>query len=79
MVHHGWLPHEAGTAGGQRRLYLDKISFPGDEPLPTRSDVQAVEEALLEDTAFLALLAGLGVGVVAVIGAVVVHRRRRTS
>lgn len=74
MVHHGWLPGQAGTPDGQRRLYLDKISFHSDS-LPTRSDTRAVEEALLEDAAVLGLLGVVVVGGVA--GGVVLVRRRR--
>lgn len=75
MVHHGWLPHQAGTPDGQRRLYLDRISLHSGDELPTRSDTRAVEEALLEDAAFLALLVGLAIGAVVVLGAVWRHRR----
>jgi GH43 family beta-xylosidase len=75
MVHHGWLPNQAGTPNGQRRLYLDRISMHSGEELPTRSDTLAVEEALLEDAAFLALLVGLGIGGVVVLGVLWRHRR----
>jgi hypothetical protein len=75
MVHHGWLPNEAGTPNGQRRLYLDRISMHSGDELPTRSDTLAVEEALLEDAAFLALLVGLGIGGVVVLGVLWRHRR----
>jgi GH43 family beta-xylosidase len=75
MVHHGWLPDQAGTADGQRRLYLDRISLHSGDELPTRSDTEAVEEALFEDAAFLALLVGLAIGGVVVLGAVWRHRR----
>ncbi len=75
MVHHGWLPDQAGTPNGQRRLYLDRISLHSGEELPTRSDTLAVEEALLEDAAFLALLVGLVIGGVVVAVIVVRHRR----
>lgn len=75
MVHHGWLPHQAGTPDGQRRLYLDRISLHSGDELPTRSDTRAVEESLLEDAAFLALLIGLAIGGVVVLLAVWHHRR----
>ncbi len=75
MVHHGWLPHQAGTPDGQRRLYLDRISLHSGDELPTRSDTEAVEESLLEDAAFLALLVGLAIGGVVVLLAVWRHRR----
>lgn len=75
MVHHGWLPNQAGTPNGQRRLYLDRISMHSGDELPTRSDTLAVEEALLEDAAFLALLVGLGIGGVVVLGVLWRHRR----
>lgn len=77
MVHHGWLPHQAGTPDGQRRLYLDRVSFHGDSSLPTRSTTQAVEEALLSDAAVLALLLGLAVGLGVVGVGVWRHRRAR--
>lgn len=79
MVHHGWLPEQAGTPDGQRRLYLNQISFDPGDVLPVRSDAKAVEEALLEDSAFLALLVGLGIGVVMVAGLAINHRRRDGS
>jgi len=79
MVHHGWLPDQAGTPDGQRRLYLDRISFHGGDELPTRSGTLAVEEALLEDAGFLALLAGALVGAVMVAGAVWRSRRKNDS
>lgn len=76
MVHHGWLPGQAGKPDGQRRLYLDKISFHSDA-LPTRSDTRAVEEALFDDAAVLAVLAVVVIGGVA--GVVVLVRRRRAA
>jgi hypothetical protein len=76
MVHHGWLPHEAGTKDGQRRLYLDRVSFHGGSTLPTRSNDEAVAEALLDDAGFLALLVGLGIGVAAIGVLTFAHRRR---
>ncbi len=79
MVHHGWLPHQAGTTDGERRLYLDRVSFHGGDTLPSRSNDEAVAEALVEDTAFLALLVGLGVGLVLVVGVLVGRRRTRRA
>lgn len=76
MVHHGWLPDQAGTPDGQRRLYLDRVSFESGDVLPVRSDTVAVEEALFEDAAFLALLVGLVIGVILVAGVTLNHRRR---
>lgn len=75
MVHHGWLPGQAGTPDGQRRLYLDRISLHPDS-LPTRSGTEAVEEALLEDAAVLALIGGLVVGG-AVVGVGALRRRAK--
>lgn len=79
MVHHGWLPHEAGTKDGQRRLYLDRVSFHGADRLPTRSDDEAVAESLLDDAGFLALLVGLGVGIAAITAGTILHRRGRRT
>ncbi len=78
MVHHGWLPGEAGTTDGQRRLYLDRISFSTGAALPQRSGTAAIEEALFEDAAFLALAAGLVVGV-AVVALAWFRKRRQPS
>jgi beta-xylosidase len=79
MVHHGWLPHQAGTPDGQRRLYLDRISFGDGDALPTRSNDEAVAEALVEDAAFLALLAGAVVGAVVLVGGALARRRRQDT
>ncbi|MEX0768494.1 MAG: glycoside hydrolase family 43 protein, partial [Microthrixaceae bacterium] len=59
MVHHGWLPNEAGTPGGQRRLYLNKLSFVAGETLPIRTDKAAVAQALWDDALILALVLGV--------------------
>ncbi len=32
MVHHGWLPGQAGTPDGERRLYVDLVEFPHGIP-----------------------------------------------
>ena len=34
MVHHGWLPGQAGTPKGQRRLYVDLLTFDDPGGLP---------------------------------------------
>jgi len=34
VVHHGWLPGQAGTPGGQRRLYVDLLTFADSGGLP---------------------------------------------
>ena len=34
MVHHGWLPGQAGTPNGQRRLYVDLVAFDGPHGQP---------------------------------------------
>jgi len=34
MIHHGWLPGQAGTRSGQRRLYVDLLDFNDPAGLP---------------------------------------------
>jgi len=59
-VHHGWLPNQAGTPGGQRRLYLDKLGFQQGDTLPTRTGKAAAAEALVQDALIVGIvLAGL--------------------
>jgi len=71
MVHHGWLPGQAGTPGGQRRLYLDLLAFDGADGLPTRV---GAEHAIW----FLVLVgAGAGAVVALFVGTAVWVRRRR--
>jgi len=77
MVHHGWLPRQAGTPGGQRRLYLNKLGFVPDQLLPIRTDKAAVAEALWEDALILALV--LGVPVLLFLGTRTLLRRRKTQ
>ena len=74
MVHHGFLPGQAGTPGGQRRLYLDELHFRGGDPIPDRVGAREAEGKLLG-------LAGTGAAALAVITGLVVGlrswRRRR--
>lgn len=64
MVRHGWLPGQAGTPDGQRRLYLDLLEFHDAGALPTRIGTEYIERALLPyligvALVFAALVAGL--------------------
>ncbi|MHB1137741.1 MAG: glycoside hydrolase family 43 protein [Microthrixaceae bacterium] len=77
MVHHGWLPHEAGTPDGQRRLYVDRVSF-RPAAVPTRSNDEAAVETVLEDDAFLAVLAGTAFGLILVAAGILYARRKRS-
>jgi hypothetical protein len=74
MVHHGFLPGQAGTPDGQRRIYLDLLDFKGNDPVPGRSGEQEAEGQLLRIGAIaLGALAVVALGVV-----LVVRRLRRT-
>jgi hypothetical protein len=75
MVHHGFLPGQAGTPGGQRRLYLDELQFHGSDPIPVRNGVEEAEWQVAK------LLLGVlvGVGVLAMVIVAVRRRRRRRS
>jgi beta-xylosidase len=48
MVHHGFLPGQAGRPGGQRRLYLDLLQYHGTDPIPTRAGAHRAEVRLLQ-------------------------------
>jgi len=77
MVHHGFLPGEAGKPGGERRLYLDLLAYHGTDPIPSRIGAQEAEIKVLQ----LVLIVG-GVVLVAgltVVGMVRFERRRRRS
>jgi len=69
MVHHGFLPGEAGTPNGQRRLYLDQLDFRGDNPVPFRTGRQTAIDFLWK--------VGLGVAVLVGVSTVVIRQRRR--
>ena len=73
MVHHGFLPGQAGTPGGQRRLYLDLLQYHGSDPIPSRIGVRHTELALLR----LALIVLVPVALAGVGLILVVSRRRR--
>lgn len=75
MVHHGFLPGQAGTPGGQRRLYLDLLRYSGTDPIPTLGGAERAEVALGR-----ILLVGAGIAVI-LVGAVALlrSRRRRTT
>ena len=74
MVHHGFLPGQAGTPDGQRRIYLDLLDFKGSDPIPDRTGKEEAEGQLLK-------LAAIGLGILAllVVGAVLVIRRLRRT
>ncbi len=72
MVHHGFLPGQAGTPDGERRLYLDLLDYHGANPIPTRVGAQEAEGKLWQLVLF-------GGGVLLAVGLVawaVVRRRR---
>lgn len=74
MVRHGWLPGEAGTPDGQRRLYLDLLKF--DEPgaVPTRIGASYVAVRLLPY-----VLAAIAVVAALVVLVLLFVRRRRAA
>ncbi len=74
MVHHGFLPGQAGTPDGQRRIYLDLLDFKGSDPIPDRTGKEEAEGQLLK-------LAAIGLGILAllVVGTVLVIRRMRRT
>jgi hypothetical protein len=72
MVHHGFLPGQAGTPGGERRLYLDEIRFEGADPVPVRTGASEAR-GKLDRWAWI----GVAVVAVGVTGAVVLVRRLR--
>jgi hypothetical protein len=77
MVHHGFLPGQAGTPDGERRLYLDLIDFPDGTALPATMGTAVAEERV-------ALWSVRTLVVVALAGALIAigirwwWRRRRT-
>jgi len=71
MVHHGFLPGQAGTPNGQRRLYLDLLQYKGTNPIPTRIGSQHVASEVLR------LAVEVLVPLAAVAGLAVVWLRRR--
>lgn len=75
MVHHGFLPGQAGTPDGQRRLYLDLLEYSGSDPIPARIGAQEAEGKLLR-LALVIIGAGLAVTIA---GVLVVRRRRRAA
>lgn len=74
MVHHGFLPGQAGTPGGQRRLYLDLLAYHGSDPIPDRI---GAERAWSEVLRFAAGVLVLVVAMIVVVVLVVRRRRRR--
>lgn len=58
MVHHGWLPGQAGEPGKGRHLYLDGLTFTPGQAVPGRDGAAEAESKLLQ----LALFGLVGVG-----------------
>jgi len=73
MVHHGFLPGQAGTPDGQRRLYLDLLAYHGSNPIPSRAGAHQAEVKVLQ----LVLAVGAVVLVVGGVGVLLIRRRRR--
>jgi hypothetical protein len=71
MVHHGFLPGQAGTPDGQRRLYMDLLDFTGTNPIPARIGAKEAEGKVLQ------LLVEVAAVSAVVIGGLVLFRRRR--
>jgi Glycosyl hydrolases family 43 len=72
MVHHGFLPGEAGKPDGERRLYLDLLEYQGTNPIPTRVGAQEALGKVLQ----LALVV-VGALLAAGLGAFALFRLRR--
>lgn len=75
MVHHGFLPGQAGTPDGQRRLYLDLLKYTEGDPIPARIGTQEAVSKVLQFGAIV--LAGLVLGGLAIVLAVRWRRRWR--
>jgi hypothetical protein len=73
MVHHGFLPGEAGTPDAERRLYLDLLKYEGTDPIPLRvGAAHTLKWLLVAGLVAFVVLAGA-------IGGFVWFRRRRRS
>ena len=74
MVHHGFLPGQAGRPDAQRRLYLDLLKYSEGDPVPRRVGAQYTEWSLFKTAFWLLVVLGAGVG-----GFVWFRRRRRRA
>ena len=72
MVHHGFLPGQAGKPGGQRRLYLDLLEYHGADPIPARIGAERATAKVLQ-----LVLVVVGTVLVVGLGVVLLVRRRR--
>lgn len=71
MVHHGFLPGQAGSPGGQpggqRRLHLDLLRYSGTDAVPTLGGGQRAEEAVARVLVVLGVVTVLCVVLVVVL------------
>ena len=74
MVHHGFLPGQAGRQDAQRRLYLDLLKYSDGDPVPRRVGAQYTEWSLLKAAFWVLVVLGLAVGAF-----VWLRRRRRRA
>ena len=72
MVHHGFLPGQAGTPDGQRRLYLDLLHYTPSDPIPSRIGAQRAETELAE----VALVVVVALALVGLAVILIIRRRR---
>ncbi|MSV48603.1 MAG: family 43 glycosylhydrolase [Actinobacteria bacterium] len=79
MVHHGWLPNQAGTPGGQRRLYLDKLGFQQGDTLPTRTGKAAAAEALVQDALIVGLVLAAIIGLWFLVRSLLRRRKQKSA
>ena len=79
MVHHGWLPNQAGTPGGQRRLYLDKLGFQQGDTLPTRTGKAAAAEALVQDALIVGLVLAVIIGLWFLVRSLLRRRKQKST
>lgn len=79
MVHHGWLPNQAGTPDGQRRLYLDKLGFQQGDTLPTRTGKAAAAEALVQDALIVGLVLAVMIGLWFLVRSLLRRRKQKSA
>ncbi|MFZ4519415.1 MAG: glycoside hydrolase family 43 protein [Microthrixaceae bacterium] len=74
MVHHGFLPGQAGKPDAARRLYLDLLDFTGPDQAPTRAGSAAAAGSLAEWALGITLVVTT---VLVLVGSWLHHRRTR--